>query len=117
MDVDGTAALLEPCLEAIAAGDGRHTWWIPMRADFSRDVRIQCQPERCSVVRDGDCVEGLWHCRFSRVEYPKVSCGSSRRPGPFRVPWVTSACRPLGTACRFLPVPMRLRGSSPRPAS
>ena len=50
MDVDGTAALLEPCLEAIAAGDGRHTWWIPMRADFSRDVRIQCQPERCSVV-------------------------------------------------------------------
>jgi hypothetical protein len=42
VDVDGTAALLEPCLEAIAAGDGRELWQFEAAGTIQSAVGHKC---------------------------------------------------------------------------
>ena len=50
-EVDGASALLEPCLEAVAAGDGRELWQFEAAGAIQSAVGKKCLQARPGVKR------------------------------------------------------------------
>ena len=50
-EVDGASALLEPCLEAVAAGDGRELWQFEAAGAIQSAVGKKCLQARTGVQR------------------------------------------------------------------
>ena len=91
VDVDGASALLEPCLEAVAAGDGRELW------QFEGAGAIQSAVGKtCLQVRSACAVSGCTAAARGWAALRKGCTGTARHPG---------------TVCRFLLAATHRRGS------